>query len=774
MGLFRREELPEEDPPETRAPLEGWRRTVVLTGARGLMLLSLIPVGAAGAGVGALAAWLSFAPPIREFESYDPPEATLVLDRFNRPVAALYEQQRTVVPLTALPPQLPHAFVAIEDERFFQHFGIDAPGIARAFVVNLQRGKFSQGASTITQQTARNLVETVGRDKSLERKITEMLVSFQMEHSYSKDQILEVYLNQIYLGSGTYGVEAASRRYFGKPARDLTIPECATLAGLPQLPERYSPLNNPDISRERRDQVLFKLLETGYISDADYNRSVVSDLQVSPVSIARSAAPYYVDAVRRELADHPLLGENRLQTAGWLIRTTMDPAVQKLAEETLRNGLLGAEKDWLLGRQERFAAARVEPEYRQAPVPGQVRMAEVVRFYNDSLVVEIPGGWRADVSIPKATEAWFQEGELLQVGQGVDIEIVSANADRRLMEARLLPRHRLQGAIVCLDAATGDARALVGGRDFYDVDSNGFFNRAVMARRQAGSTFKPLFFSTGIDAGLTPDSRLTDLPLSFSDGYKPRNYDGTFRGSVTVQDALEHSRNIPTINLVRTVGLDVATRAVARFQRAGDKPWDLPRHWPVVLGTTTVTPLELAAAYQSIANGGLARGPRMIEGVWTSNGRETVIPEPPEPEQLLSSRTDAILIQMMSGVMHNGTGRSLMEKLPEDLQPRIAGKSGTTNDNRDAWFAGFTPHDVVVVWIGFDQNIPLAPGQTGSKAAGPIFADFMTALWDHKTPEERLADFRLPAGYDHSTASAEDQQNYVFPDRAPSEMVQAQ
>lgn len=703
-----------------------------------------IPFIMMGAAVGGLAGWLESDVRLEEFEGYSPPEATIILDRHGNPLTALYEQRRHVVPLSAMPPALPNAFVAIEDERFHSHLGVDPPGIIRAALINAVRGRMSQGASTITQQTARNLLPHIGREKNLRRKVLELLTALRMEHHYSKQQILAVYLNQIYLGSGNYGVEAAARVYFGKSVAELTIDECATLAGLPQLPERYSPLNNPELARKRRDQVLWKMLELGMITSAEYGRAVRAPIDPTGDRPASGVAAYFVDAVRREAANMQVAGDERLQRAGLLISTTVDPEIQRLAEEILVLGLDIGERDWIAGRPTRYAAALEDEAHYRPVAAGQIRMAAVRQVYANSLVVELPGGWRADLPIPEATRHYFAD---LRPGDGVDVRVTGLHERLPLFEGGLMPATRLQGAIVCLDAATGEVRALVGGRDFRDHLNNGFYNRAVLARRQAGSTFKPFFFAAALEQGIRPWSVIADERITFPDGYTPRNYDGLFLNSVTVQRALESSRNIPTINLVRSLGLRRALDYVAAFQRTGGERWRLPMEWPVVLGTTAVTPLELAAAYQPLANAGLARGPILITGVRNREERESAAVRAPEERQLVGSAASAYLTQMMMGVMTHGTGRRLAEILPPSLRGRVAGKSGTTNENRDAWFAGFTPHEVVIVWIGFDQPLPLAPQQTGGAAAGPIWANFVAGVWELKSSTEQRARLKLPSGY---------------------------
>lgn len=710
--------------------------------------LILIPIAAGGGALGALRAWLERAPTIDEFSNYNPPETTTLQDKDGAPFAALFEQRRIVVPIRQMTPLLPEAFVSIEDERFYEHLGVDPRGVMRAAFVNLVRGKSSQGASTITQQTARNLLPAIGSDKTSTRKFIEMLASFQMEHSYSKEQILEVYLNQIYLGSGTYGVEAAAKTFFAKSTKDLTAEECATLAGLPQLPEKFSPLNNPDLARRRRDQVLTKMWEHGFLDTTQYDEAIAQEVVTNRTAVVKSRASYFVDAVRRVVADHPQLGGDKLQTAGWRIKTTINPEMQRIAEEVIRASLDAEEKEWIIGRQERWADEKSGEEFQRAPAPNQMRMGEVAAIFEKSLVVKLPGGWRADLEIPHASAGFFRRGDSINIGEGVDIEVTDVDPQRGVYKALLLPRQRMQGALVCLDATNGDVRAIVGGREYNDPENNGFFNRAILAHRQAGSTFKPFFYACGFEHGLTPNTVVYDGQITFADGYSPRNFENRFFGSTALETALIKSRNIPTIKLVQQIGLREATDYVRRFQRLGDEAWDLPLEWPVVLGTTSVTPLELAAAYQAIANRGVARGPRMIERVWNQDDREAIgIPEQ-EANMLMSPQANAYIQQGMMNVLTHGTGASLLKEAPLSLRRCIAGKSGTTNDNRDAWFAGFTSYEVVVVWIGFDQNILLAPHRTGSKAAGPIWANYMQRIWELKTPEQQaVGTLRLPKGF---------------------------
>jgi len=708
----------------------------------------LLATALCGAGYGVMRGWLENAPALEDFEAYNPPEATILYDRHGVPFAQLFEQKRIVVEISSLPIYVPDSFVAIEDRNFRDHFGVDPKGVLRATFTNLRRGAAAQGASTITQQLARNLIGRIGRDKTIERKLRELFVALQMEQNYSKDQILEVYINQIYLGSGAYGVESAARTYFNKSAAQMNLHEAATLAGLPQLPEKYSPLNNPDLAEKRRDQVLSRLREYGYIDDPEYDRGLASGIGTTSATLRGSTyAPYFVDALQRDIANDPIMDGLRLSRIGWSLRTTLDRVAQDAAEAALRDALPELEKEYFRARQERFGEERAKAEYSAAPVRGQVRMAAVRRVFSDSVVVELPGGWRANLPIPSATAHYLTEEAGIVPGAGIDIVVTSADKEKRLFRGEVLPRTSLQGAVVVIDTRSGAVRGLAGGKSFRDIANGGAFNRAWMARRQPGSTLKPLFYAAALERGLRPDDAILDAPISFGSKYSPRNYENRYLYNTTVQRALEKSANAATFRVVKSVGLDQSVEFLRKFQRIGSRPWVLEKYWPVVLGSSEMTPIELAGAYQPISHSGVARGPHLVTGVWNAGGRDTPISDGRTDEVLFSEATSARLMQMMVGVMRHGTGHVTRESLPEDLRDKVGGKTGTTDENRDAWFAGFTPYETIVTWVGFDDAIPMGPGCTGGKMAGPLWARTATAIWETRTPEERAAPLPMPEGW---------------------------
>lgn len=706
--------------------------------------------GAAGFATGGVAGLVAGAAPIEAMDNYDPPEATTLTDRDGRQFAGFFVERRSVVPLREIPSRLAEAFVAIEDTAFPHHLGVNPKGIVRAAVINARNGSSRQGASTITQQLTRNLPLGIGREKTIERKIREAVAALQMERLYTKDQILEVYLNQIYLGSGAYGVQAAARTYFDKPLDALSPAEMAMLAGLPQLPEAYSPLNNPDRALDRRTMVLDRLFALAWIGDQEYLDAVDSELAVRTGGAASSAPAWagaFADAVRAELARAADIDGAALRAEGLRISTTMDPALQEAAARVLAAGLEQEQEQWLALRPARFDEEIEEGRLHAKPRKGEVRMGRVVQTYPGSLVVELGDGWRADVKIPAATADLFGEPAGISPGAGVDVEVLGVETGgRRLWRGRLLPDTRLQGALVCLDRRTGEPRAIAGAHTWGDRANNGYYNRAILARRQAGSTLKPFFFAVALDNGLTPESRIVDQPIAFGD-YRPRNYDEKFHGTVTLQKALEQSYNVCTLRMVHEMGLEPTLDRVREFDCTADGPhWELPPWLPTVLGSSGTTPMELAAAYRAFANLGVVSDPSTIRSVVNAQGRPVPLPQHPGAD-LLADRTAAWMTQMMMGVMTHGSGRHARELLPDSWKDCVAGKSGTTSDSRDAWFAGFTPDHVVVVFLGFDRPVPLGPGRSGGNSAGPIWGAFVAqiaALNGNEPPAEGLA---LPDGW---------------------------
>lgn len=524
------------------------------------------------------------------------------------------------VPLSKIPKYLQDAFIASEDSRFWDHWGIDPYGIGRALIVGIMKRKILQGASTITQQLVRELF--LSKRKSVGRKVKEILLAIKIERKLTKPRILELYLNTIYLGHGAYGVQAASRKYFGKDVWDLTLPEAAMIAALPPAPNEISPFIHPETARRRRNRVLDRMVEQGYIGREEAERAKAQPIYVTRAKRSRTRiAPYFVEYVKSQLLS--LYGPDLIYKGRARIRTSLDLRLQGIAEDVVIKGL------------ERL--------------------------------------------------------------------------DRRSRKGQL------QAALIAIDSKTGHIKAMVGGRDF----SRSQFNRAVQAHRQPGSAFKPFIYTAAIDSGISPYSTILDEPISFRDSegkvWIPHNYDRKYRGRVRVKDALAFSLNVATVRLLLKVGVEKVVDYAKRMGINSPLRPDLS----LALGTSEVTPLELASAYSVFANEGVYVEPTSILEIRDENGN---VFDPPQPKryQALKRETAQTIASLLSDVVDRGTGRPI-RSLGYDLP--AAGKTGTTEDTRDAWFVGFSQGLVVCVWVGYDN--PRPTGLSGAAGAIPIWTSFM-------------------------------------------------
>ena len=604
-------------------------------------ILFLLPALVLGAGLGAAVGLMKDLPQITDLERYQPPAASRMLATDGTLLAELFTEHRYPLKADAIPAILKEAVLATEDRNFHAHSGIDIKGICRAIVKDILAGSFVEGASTLTQQLAKTLF--LSPDKKIVRKLREAILALQLERRYTKDEILTLYLNQIYLGSGTYGVEAASRRYFGKHARELSIAEAALIAGLPKAPSRYSPRVNPERSRRRRDLVLRQMREFGSISNAEYEAAVAEPVTLSDRTLRVRKAPWFVEQVRTELEQ--ALGTEILHQGGLVIQTTLDPVLQQAAETGVATSLLALEE-----RMKR----------RKIPTPPQ-------------------------------------------------------------------------GAVVGLDVETGAIRVMVGGRDHEKSP----FNRATQARRQPGSAFKPIVFATAVADGMEQNRLLNDSPVSFSqpDGstWEPKNYSKTFLGDVTARTALARSKNIPAIRVIEEVG----PAAVARQARKMGITSPIMPTLSLALGTSETTLLELTAAYAVFPSGGYWNRPFAIQSV-RGPGGALLYRSPRRRERALGKGEAAVMTDMLQAVVEEGTGkRGRIRGLP------LGGKTGTTDEFRDALFVGFSPTLAVGVWTGCDDNRSLGRKETGARAALPVWKTVMEA--------ERKADalphyFPIPEG----------------------------
>ncbi|MBW1778443.1 MAG: PBP1A family penicillin-binding protein [Deltaproteobacteria bacterium] len=580
-----------------------------------------------GATAGAFFAITRDLPQIRALQEYKPPGVTRMYSTEGILLTELFHEKRNPVPLHRIPETLKSAIFATEDRQFYDHIGVDLKGILRAVVRNIVAGEFVEGASTLTQQLAKTLFLT--SKKSLSRKIKEAVLAVQIERRFSKDEILELYLNQVYLGSGAYGVEAAARIYFGKPVESLNLAECALIAGLPKAPSRFSPRVHPEAARKRRNVVLKQMRELGIITETDFRHALQAPVVCKNTVHEIRRAPYFVEYVQKHLERQ--LGADLLYKGGLIIKTSLSMPLQAAAESAVENGLSALE--------DRMVRARIE------------------------------------------------------------------NPDP-------------QGALVAIDVSSGAILAMVGGKDFTESP----YNRVTSAKRQPGSAFKPFVYACAVENGFLQNQMLLDTPLVFRGGHdggewRPKNFSRGFQGEMTMRKALAVSENIPTIRLIERVG----PACVARFARAAGIQSPLAPNLSLALGTSEVTLLELTAAYGVFANKGEWVQPECLAEVQSADGRILWAPNP-QKRGVMRPMGAAIITDMLRAVIEEGTG-----KRARALGRPVAGKTGTTDDCRDALFIGYTPFLLTGVWVGQDLPRSLGKGETGAKAALPIWIDFMEA-----------------------------------------------
>ena len=622
-----------------------WRRRWfrrVLIGIGGLTLLGVLVVGAAA--LWAFTILPRSLPSVSALETLQPIQGTKIYDDNDEAITELHVERRILVPLSQIPQSLRDAILATEDRRFYSHWGIDPIGVARAIIQNYRRGRIVEGGSTITQQLTKVLFLTP--DKSLERKLKEAVLALELERRYSKDRILEMYLNQVYFGQGSYGVEAAARTYFGKGVSELTVRESALIAGLPRAPTNYSPFDRPEAAKRRREVVLRRLVEFGSIKDEEAKRLAKTDLGLIPPERRRTTGQYFIDYVQQTL--EAKYGPDLVLKGGLNVYTTLNPTMQLTAEQSLREGLKA-----LAGR-----SAQTTTGARPGESP--------------------------------------------------------------------------EGAVVTVEPQTGYVKAMVGGSDFFRSE----FNRAVQAKRQPGSAFKPFIYIAALEAGFTPASQIEDSPVSFPVGgkngqvWKPENYDRKFRGSTTLQQAIEESVNVVTVKLQERVGL-AKTIQVAR--RLGiTSPLDV--NLSLALGTSDVSLLEMTSAYGTLANQGVWMPPVVIRYVTDAQGK-LLEEHVPEGREALAPETAYVITQMLRGVVERGTGQAA-----KGLGRPVAAKTGTTNDYSNAWFVGFTARLATGVWVGYDRPRSLGKDETGSRVAVPIWVTYMGKVLGD-SPKE---DFPVP------------------------------
>ncbi|HTV45907.1 MAG TPA: penicillin-binding protein 1A [Stellaceae bacterium] len=734
-------------------------------------------------------------PDYQQLANYQPPIMTRVLAGDGRLLAEYATQRRLFVPIEAIPKQVSDAFISAEDKTFYSHHGIDPLSILRASITDIGRlrgGRRPIGASTITQQVAKNML--LNNEVSISRKIKEILLATRIESVLSKDRILELYLNEIYLGSGAYGVAAAALTYFDKSLDQLTLGEAAFLGGLPKAPNRYNPARFPQAATARRDWVLDRMADDGYIS-----RAAAAAAKAEPLVLHHRQeadivkAPYFAEEVRRELLAR--YGEKALYEAGLSVRTSLDPRLQADADAALRHGLIAydhAHEGW------RGAIARIDPKgdwatsLGKVPIPAVVtdvgwRLAVVLRTTPGAAAIGFADGDTG--TIPFAQMRWARPryrngslgpfpraaGNVVKPGDVVMVAPVEAApvtevADQAVSGAAkpkpaaavvrpgtftLCQVPEVSGALVVIDPHTGRVLALSGGFSFAISQ----FDRATQAYRQTGSAIKPFVFLTALDHGFTPSTRVSDAPISLPQGpglpmWTPTNYEhNEFRGMTPLRIGLEQSIDTLTVRLATMVGMGPIADTIERFGIMDH----VPHEYAITLGAGATTPLRLTAAYGMLVNGGKRITPTLIDRVQDRNGRTIYraddrpcdgctnvewhhqpVPVIPDTREQVADPDSAYqVVTMMEGVVQRGTGEAV-----KAVGRPIAGKTGTTNDYRDAWFEGFTPDLAAGVYVGYDDPRSLGKDETGGHVAAPIFRDFMIAALKNTPP----TDFRIPPG----------------------------
>jgi penicillin-binding protein 1A len=663
-------------------------------------------------------------PEVTELLDYRPPTATRVYAADGTPIGEFYVERRYLMPIEQVPEHVRLAFLAAEDAEFYRHRGIDPAGIARALIANARRGEIVQGASTITQQVVKQLLLTP--ERSFERKSKELILALELEAKLSKDEIFYLYLNHIYLGAGTYGISAGARGFFDAEPASLTLAQAALLAGLPQAPSRYDPRRHPEAARRRQRYVLDRMLAAGFITPEQHAAACDEPITIaSRKSVSYEAAPWYVEHVRTLLEQEY---GSAFATLGLQVRTAVDLRLQAAAEEVLREGLRAIERRLGTRRAVRhLPASRIEDYLarqrvsrpregpQQAVVTGVTTSAMLVRTPWESGIVPRRAGDRAGS---------YRSGDVVSVGP-------VARGDDGVMRFALDPEPELEGALVAIDLASGEVKALVGGVDFRRSQ----FNRAVQARRQPGSAFKPFIYAAAIDHGYTATTLVQDSPISLPDGrrglWTPKNFGNKYMGQVPLRTALVSSLNTVSVRLALDIGID----RLRDHLRIFGFPTEFPRHLSLALGSSEVTLLDLTRAYGVFATLGRRFDPVFVTAVTDAYGQPSEFPgSRPHFARVMNPATAYVVTDMMRGVVESGTAREARK-----LGRPAAGKTGTTNDSMDAWFVGFTPDLLVGVWVGFDAERSLG-SYTGGRAATPIWTAFM----ERALEGQPLRDFDKP------------------------------
>jgi penicillin-binding protein 1A len=697
---------------------------------------------AAGALLGVVVSFESDLPQVSSLEDFQPNIITQVYADDGTTILGEFAiEKRVVVSFRDIPPFLRNAIVSVEDQEFWTHMGINVWRVPGAALANLRSGRKQQGSSTLTMQLSRLLFLTP--EKTYERKIKEVILAFQIEKNFTKEEIFTLYCNQVYFGHGNYGVEAASEFFFGKAVKDLTLPEAALLAGLPQNPSRLSPLESPERALGRRNHVLDRMVEAGYVTPPQAEAARTEPVILHVRKDAPSIAPHFLEEVRKYLDRE--YGSQRIYQGGLKVYTTLDPALQKIATETLRSGLRTLDRRSrgfvqptasVLGKDGQFPETLHLDDWDSPIVQGDVVRGIVLASDRTLALVQI-GPYKARVGPGEIS--WTQRtsvSSILPRGTIAPFKIVGLADAPGKREAKVLLEQepKVEGALLALDVRTGAVKAMIGGYDF----EKSKFNRATQAERQVGSAFKPILYAAAIEkAGWTQATIIVDSPLSFPNPWShtvwaPRNYDGEYWGPIPLRRALEHSRNIPAVKTLQAIGIDTGIDYAKRLGLTTT----LPHYLPIAIGAGEESLIEMVSAYATFPNQGLLMRPMLITRITDRDGN-MIEESRPQPKDAIRADTAYLMTSLLRGVVERGTAAAA-----SSLKRPIGGKTGTTNDFTDAWFIGFEPSLAAGVWVGYDEKRQsLGPREEGARAALPIWMDF----WARAMKDKPIEEYPIPA-----------------------------
>jgi penicillin-binding protein 1A len=711
---------------DTEIPVEHKKkRRVFRTLFIGLLYFLSISIGSL---FGFFLSYLNRLPQIQQIENYQPSIPTHVYSADSRPIDEFFVEKRVVLrSMDHVSPDLRNAIIAVEDAHYFEHPGVDPWGILRALYVNLKTGRVVEGGSTITQQLAKMLF--LRPEKTMERKILEAMLAVQLERKYTKQELFLFYCNQIYLGHGVYGVEAAAHYYFGKPASQLNVVESAMIAALPKAPQEFSPHAHPQRATQRRNHVLKRMLDEKFITKQVYEESIKKPLGVSQPLPKTYVAPYFTEEIRKYLEEK--YGYSGIYESGLEIYSTLDIEMQKAAERALDKGVrkLDKKQGWrevtTMVPSQQIESFR-DPTWVSEMVPGKIVKGIAIDVTDRLATIRIAG---QDVPLLPDGWAWTHRKSattLLKKGSLTDFKILEAK-DGKITSVVLDQVPKVDGAFIAMDIKTGRIKALIGGSDFTTKK----FDRATQAYRQTGSAFKPFIYAAAFERGYTPSDVMVDQPISYYDPWtketwSPQNYTGDFMGPMTLRRALELSRNTVAVKLLEQVGVKYAIEYIERFSTIQN----MQPYLPLALGASEATLVNMVRAYGAFANQGLMMEPMLIEKILDRSGN-TLEQNLPRAKEVMRADIAYLLTDVLQGVIQRGTAVKA-----KSLKRPLAGKTGTTDDCTDAWFIGYTPSLIAGVWVGFDEKKSLGKKETGAEAALPIWIDFMKDVLADKPVEE--------------------------------------